>query len=121
MLLTSRVFNNINCTPSATSTLVHGIRLLSASNTNLFAYNDQAFRGPTTTLPLTICETASVRLNHHGDSAIIRLHRYNDFASMSTSFGALTSDMQDYDFKARFESLPDSMNRLDTQGLLTRV
>jgi hypothetical protein len=27
--------------------------------------------------------------------------------------------MQDYDFKARFESLPDSTTRLDTRGLLT--
>jgi hypothetical protein len=38
-----------------------------------------------------------------------------------TSFGALTRDMQDYDLKAGFESLPDSTNRLDTQGLLMRV
>jgi hypothetical protein len=37
-----------------------------------------------------------------------------------TSFGALTRDVQDYDFKARFESLPDSTNRLDTRGLLMR-
>jgi hypothetical protein len=72
-------------------------------------------------MPLMIRETASVRLHHHGDSAIIRLHHRNDFASMSTSFGALTHDMQDYDFKARFESLPDSTNQLDTRGLLTRV
>jgi hypothetical protein len=55
----------------------------------------------------------------------MQLHRRNDFATMSTSFGALTHDMQDYDmqdydFKARFESLPDSTTRLDTRGLLTR-
>jgi hypothetical protein len=82
--------------------------LLPASNTNLFAYNDQAFGGSTTTLPLTIRETASVRLHHHGDSAIIRLHRRNDFASMSASFGASICDIQDYDIKENLglESLP---------------
>jgi hypothetical protein len=31
-----------------------------ASNTNLFAYNDQAFGGSTTTLPLTIRAIVSV-------------------------------------------------------------
>jgi hypothetical protein len=89
-----------------------------ASNTNFFAYNDQAFEGSTTTLPLTIRETASVRQHHHSDSATVQLHRPRH---ARTSLGALTRDMQDYDFKARFECLPDSMNRLDTRGLLTRV
>jgi hypothetical protein len=51
----------------------------------------------------------------------MQLHYCNDFATMSTSFGALTHDMQDYDFKASFESLPDSTTRLDTRGLLMRV
>jgi hypothetical protein len=46
----------------------------------------------------------------------MRLHHRNDFTTRLTSFGALTHDMQDYDFKPRFESLPDSMTRLDTQG-----
>jgi hypothetical protein len=50
----------------------------------------------------------------------MQLHHRNDFATMSTSFGALTHDMQGYDFKARFESLSDSTTRLDTRGLLTR-
>jgi hypothetical protein len=50
----------------------------------------------------------------------MQLHHHNDFATMLTSFGALTHDMQDYDFKARFESLPDSTTRLDIRGLLTR-
>jgi hypothetical protein len=84
-----------------------------ANNTNLFAYNDQTLGGSTTTLPLTIHEPASIRLHHNRDLAIMQLHCYNDFATMLTSFGALTHDMQDYDFKARFESLPDSMTRLD--------
>jgi hypothetical protein len=88
------------------------------SNTNLFAYNDQAFGGSTTTLPLTIRETASVRQYHHSDSATVQLHRPRH---ARTSFGSLTRDMQDYDFKARFESLSDSTNRLDTRGLLARV
>jgi hypothetical protein len=91
-----------------------------ASGTNLFAYNDQTLVGSTTTSPLMIRGTASVRLHHHRDLAIMRLRRRNDFATMSTSFGDLTHDMQDYDFKARFESLPDSTTRLDTRGLLTR-
>jgi hypothetical protein len=69
---------------------------------------------------LTIREPAGIRLHHHRDLAIMQLHRCNDFATMSTSFGALTHDMQDYDFKARFESLPDSMTQLDTRGLVTR-
>jgi hypothetical protein len=91
-----------------------------ASDTNLFTYNDQTLRGSTTTSPLMIRRTASVRLHHQRDLAIMRLRRRNDFATVSTSFGALTHDMQDYDFKARFESLPDSTTRLDTRGLLTR-
>jgi hypothetical protein len=33
----------------------------------------------------------------------------------------LPYDMQDYDFKKKFESLPDSTTRLDTRGLLTRT
>jgi hypothetical protein len=61
-----------------------------------------------------------VRLHHHRYLAIMRLRCRNDFAIVSTSFGALTYDRQDYDFKARLESLPDSMTRLDTRGLLTR-
>jgi hypothetical protein len=52
--------------------------------------------------------------------SIMQLHCRNDFATMSTSFGALTHDLQDYGFKTRFESLPDSTIRLDTQGLLMR-
>jgi hypothetical protein len=65
-----------------------------------------------------IREIASVRQHHHNDLATVRLHRPR---RARTSFGALTRDMQDYDFKARFESLPDSTNRLDTRGLLTMV
>jgi hypothetical protein len=91
------------------------------SDTNLFAYNDQTLGGSTMTPPLMICGTSSNRLYHHGDSAIMRLHRRDDFATVSTSFGALTHDMQDCDFKARLESLPDSTTRLDTRGLLTRT
>jgi hypothetical protein len=48
----------------------------------------------------------------------VQLHRPRH---ARTSFGALTCDIQDCDFKARFESLPDSTNRLDTRGLLMRV
>jgi hypothetical protein len=91
-----------------------------ASNTNFFAYNDQTLGGSTTTSPQAICETTSLRLHRHRDLAIMQLYHRNDFTTMSTSFGALTHDMQDYDFKARFESLPDSTTRLDTWGLLTR-
>jgi hypothetical protein len=87
-------------------------------NTDLVAYNDKTLGGSTMTLPLMIREPASIRQHHHNDSATVRLHRPR---YARTSFGALTRDMQDYDFKARFESLPDSTNRLDTRGLLTRV
>jgi hypothetical protein len=87
-------------------------------DTNLFVYNDQMLGGSTTTSPLMISEIASVRQHHHNDSATVQLHRPRH---ARTSFGALTRDMQDYDFKARFESLPDSTNRLDTRRLLTRV
>jgi hypothetical protein len=51
----------------------------------------------------------------------MRLHRHDDSVAVSTSFYVLPHDMPDYDFKARFESLPDSTTRLDTQGLLTRT
>jgi hypothetical protein len=87
-------------------------------NTDLVAYNDQTLGGSTMTLPLTIREPASIRQHHHNDLATVRLHRPRH---ARTSFGALTHDMQDYDFKERFESLPDSTNRLDIRGLLTRV
>jgi hypothetical protein len=70
------------------------------------------YSGSTTTSP-----TASIRQHHYNDSATVQLHRPRH---ARTSFGALTRDMQDYDFKARLESLPDSMNRLDTRGLVTR-
>jgi hypothetical protein len=89
-----------------------------ASDINLLAYNDQTLGGLTTTPPLMIHEIASVRQHRHNDSATVRLHRPRH---TRTSFGTLTRDMQDYDFKARFESLPNSMNRLDTRGLLTRL
>jgi hypothetical protein len=91
-----------------------------ASDTNLFAYNDQTLGGSTMTLPLIISGTASARLHHHGDSDTMGLHRRNDSAAVSTSFCVLSHDMQDCGFKARFESLPDSTTRLDTRGLLTR-
>jgi hypothetical protein len=89
-----------------------------ASDTNLFAYNDQMLWGSTTTSPLTIRKTASIRLHHYRDLAIMQLHRRNDFATMSTLFGVVTHDMhmQDYDFNARFESLPNFMTQLDTRG-----
>jgi hypothetical protein len=51
----------------------------------------------------------------------MRLHRRDDYAAVSMSFCVLLHDMQDYDFKARFESLPDSTTWLDTRGLLTRT
>jgi hypothetical protein len=79
-----------------------------ASNTNLFVDNDQTLGGSTMTLPLMIHRTASARLHHHSDLATMRLHQHDDSTTMSASFGALTHDMQDYDFKARLESLPDS-------------
>jgi hypothetical protein len=136
MSLTSSVFNVANCTPSSMPTLarrcidtlwvdIHDFmsrRLRSAvfyscqphsSNINLFAYNNHRQGGSTTTSP-----TASIRQHYHNDLATVRLHRPRH---ARTSFGILTRDMQDYDFKARFESLPDSTNRLDTRGLLTRV
>jgi hypothetical protein len=61
-----------------------------ASDTNLFAFDEQTFKGSTTTSPLMICGIASTRLHHHGDSATMRLRRHDDFAIVSTSFGALT-------------------------------
>jgi hypothetical protein len=73
--------------------------------------------GSTTTSLLMICETASLRQHHHNDLAVVRLHRLRH---ARTSFGALSCDMQDYDFKARFESLSDSTTRLDTQGIVMR-
>jgi hypothetical protein len=91
-----------------------------ASNTNLFAYNDQTLGGSTMISPLMIRRTTSARLHRHSDSAIKRLPHCDDFATMSTSFGAMTHDRQDCDFKARLESLPDSTTRLDTRGLLMR-
>jgi hypothetical protein len=91
-----------------------------ASDTNLFLYNDQTLGGSTMTSPLMIHGTASIRLHHHRDLAIMRLRHRNDFATVSTSFGAPTHEKQDYDFKARFESLPDSTTRIDTRGLLMR-
>jgi hypothetical protein len=77
-----------------------------------FEYDIAYSKHSTTTLP-----TASIRQHHHHDSATVRLHRPRH---ARTSFGALTRDMQDYNVKARLESLPDSMNRLDTRGLLTK-
>jgi hypothetical protein len=68
-----------------------------------------------------IRKTASTRLHHHDDSAIMRLYRRDDSAAVSTSFCVLPHDMQDYNFKARLESLPDSTTRLDTRGLMTRT
>jgi hypothetical protein len=94
---------------------------LRASDTNLFAYNDQKLGGSITTSPLMIHGTASARLHHHGDSATMRLHRRGDSTAVSTSFCVLPHDIQDCDFKARFESLPDSTIRLDTRGLLMRT
>jgi hypothetical protein len=92
-----------------------------ASDTNLFAYNDQTLGGLTTTPPLIIRGTASTRLLHHGDLATMQLHRRDNSAAVSTTFCVLPYDMQDYDFKARFESLSNSMTRLDTRELLTRT
>jgi hypothetical protein len=60
----------------------------------------------TRTSPLIIRGTTSGRLHRHGDSATMRIHRHDDFADVSTSFCVLPHDMQYYDFKARFESLP---------------
>jgi hypothetical protein len=88
-----------------------------ASDINLLAYNNVTLGGLTTTSPLMIRETAIVRQHHHNESATMRLPRPR---RARTSFGALTRDMQDYDFKARFESLPDSTTRLDTRGLVMR-
>jgi hypothetical protein len=77
--------------------------------------------GSTTTSPLMIRGIASTRLHHHGDLATMRLHHRDDSTAVSTSFCVLPHDMQDYDFKVRLESLPDSTTRLDTRGLLTRT
>jgi hypothetical protein len=65
----------------------------------------------------TTSPTTRIRQHHHDDSTTMRLHRPRH---ARTSFGALARDMQDYDVKARLESLPDSTNRLDTRGLLTK-
>jgi hypothetical protein len=92
-----------------------------ASDINLFAYHNQTLGSSTMTSPLMIHGTTSARLHCHGDSATMRLHRHDDSAAVLTSFCVLPHDMQDYDFKARFESLPGSTTRLDTQGLLTRT
>jgi hypothetical protein len=86
------------------------------SDTNLFAYNNQTLGGSTTMSPLMISGTASAQLHRHRDSATMRLHHRDNSVGVSTSFCVLPHDMQDYDFKARFESLPNSTTRLDTQG-----
>jgi hypothetical protein len=79
--------------------------------------------GSTTTSPnnkysTMTSPTTSTRQHPHDDSATMRLHRPRH---ARTSFGVPTHDIQDYNIEARLESLPDSTNRLDTRGLLTRV
>jgi hypothetical protein len=76
--------------------------------------NDIAYsKHSTTTSPI-----ARIRQHHHGNSATMQLHQPRH---TRTLFGAPTRDIQDYNIEARLESLPDSTNRLDTRGLLTRI
>jgi hypothetical protein len=72
-------------------------------------------------IALMISGTTSARPHHHGDSATMRLHRHDDSVAVSTLFCVLPHDILDYDFKVRFESLPDSTIRLDTRGILMRT
>jgi hypothetical protein len=95
MLLTTTIFYIIDGAPSATSTSVRYIPVRQRHRL-----------------------TTSIRQHPHGDSATMRLHRPR---YTRTLFGAPTRGIQDYNIEARLEFLPDSTNRLDTRGLLTRV
>jgi hypothetical protein len=97
--------------PYTALTPVRRVRLLSATPTYLPS-NDQTLRGSTMTSPLMIRGTTSIWLHHHRDLAITQLCHHNDFATVSTSFGALTHDMQDYDFKARYQGWHDGYTRV---------
>jgi hypothetical protein len=97
--------------PSTSSTV---LRLLRRLRFDLFRLDSNItyHKYLTTTSP-----TTRIQQHHHDDSSTMRLHRPRH---ARISFGALTRDMQDYDVKARLESLPDSTNRLDTRGLLMK-
>jgi hypothetical protein len=129
MLLTSTVFNDINCTPSATSTSVRGIQHILARRRWLYVVSTPVHG--IRLLSATCQQHEPLRLQWRSIRGLDNNIAPNDPQNNKRLTNIITTiqppcdstgrDMQDYDFNAKFESLPDSTNRLDTRGLLTRV